>query len=171
MSGGQNDYQGQSKYSVYRQIRQQRTYRTLGRMTRWRVILGFVLLLSVFFISGAVSKSFAARGHFRTAKALMLSPRWVETYNPDLGRYIDAGLLYEDGDYAGALAGFEALGDSKAARQMAGLSALRLAEERRAAGDEEGAREALSAVDPTLLPETETAAYEALSSVLGAQMS
>ena len=163
MSGGQNDYQGQSKYSVYRQIRQQRTYRTLGRMTRWRVILGFVLLLSVFFISGAVSKSFAARGHFRTAKALMLSPRWVETYNPDLGRYIDAGLLYEDGDYAGALAGFEALGDSKAA--------LHLAEERRAAGDEEGAREALSAVDPTLLPETETAAYEALSSVLDAQMS
>ena len=68
MSGGQNENQGQSKYSVYRQIRQQRTYRTLGRMTRLRVIIGFVLLLSVFFISGTVSKSFAARGDFRAKK-------------------------------------------------------------------------------------------------------
>lgn len=167
MSGGQNDYQGQSKYSVYRQIRQQRTYRTLGRMTRLRVIVGFVLLLSVFFISGAVSKSFAARGHFKTAKALMLSPAWVEKYNPDLKSWIDAGVLYEDGDYEAALAGFAALGENASARQMASLSALRLAEARQAAGDAEGALEALSAVDPALLPEAEAAAYEALRPAAG----
>ena len=167
MSGGQNENQGQSRYSVYRRIRQQRTYRTLGRMTRWRVIVGFVLLLSVFFISGAVSKSFAARGHFRTAKALMLSPAWVEKYNPDLKTWIDAGVLYEDGDYEAALEGFAALGENESARQMASLSALRLAEARQAAGDDEGALEALSAVDPALLPEAEAAAYEALRPAAG----
>ena len=167
MSGGQNENQGQSRYSVYRQIRQQRTYRTLGRMTRLRVIVGFVLLLSVFFISGAVSKSFAARGHFRTARALMLSPAWVEKYNPDLKTWIDAGVLYEDGDYEAALAGFAALGENASARQMASLSALRLAEARQTAGDAEGALEALSAVDPALLPEAEAAAYEALRPAAG----
>ena len=167
MSGGQNENQGQSRYSVYRQIRQQRTYRTLGRMTRLRVIVGFVLLLSVFFISGAVSKSFAARGHFKTAKALMLSPAWVEKYNPDLKAWIDAGVLYEDGDYEAALEGFAALGENESARQMASLSALRLAGARQAAGDDAGAREALSAVDPTLLPETDAAGYETLASLLG----
>ena len=167
MSGGQNDYQGQSKYGVYRQIRQQRTYRTLGKMTRWRVIVGFVLLLSVFFISGAVSKSFAARGHFKTARALMLSPAWVEKYNPDLKTFIDAGVLYEDGDYEGALGGFAALGENESARRMASLSALHLAAERHDAGDDAGALQALSAVDPALLPEAETAEYEALVSLPG----
>ena len=171
MSGSDNNQPGVSKYGVYRQIRQQRTYRTLGRMTRWRVIVGFVLLLSVFFISGAVSKSFAARGHFRTAKALMLSPSWVEKYNPDLKTYIDAGVLFEDGDYEAALEGFAALGENESARQMASLSALRLAEARQELGDAEGALEALSAVDPALLPEAEAAAYAALASAPGVQVS
>lgn len=51
-----------NKYSVYRQIRYDRTYRTLGRMNWIRVVLGAVLLVSIFFISGTVSEYFASRG-------------------------------------------------------------------------------------------------------------
>ena len=54
---------------------------------------------------------------------------------------------------------------------MASLSALRLAEARQDAGDAEGSREALSAVDPALLPEAEAAEYEALVSLPGTQVS
>ena len=167
MSGEQNNYQGQSKYSVYRQIREQRTYRTLGKMTWWRVVLGLVLLLSVFFISGTVSKSFAARGHFRTAKALLVSPAWVEKYNPDLGRFIDAGVLFEDGDYAAALAGFEAL-EGDAALAMKSRSALQLAQARLDAGDTDAAREALAQADPSHLSEAEAQQREALEQALSA---
>ena len=103
------DMQGMNKYSVYRKIRQDRTYRTLGRMSWQRVVLGLVLLASVFFLSGTVSRFFAERGHFRTAERLMVSRRWVETYRPDTLAFIEAGLLYEAGDYEGAYAAFEAV--------------------------------------------------------------
>lgn len=56
-----------NKYSVYRQIRYDRTYRTLGRMNWIRVVLGAVLLVSIFFISGTVSEYFASRGNYAFA--------------------------------------------------------------------------------------------------------
>ena len=30
------------RHSVYRQIRAQRTYRTLGKMSWWRIVLGII---------------------------------------------------------------------------------------------------------------------------------
>lgn len=151
-----------NKYSIYRKIRYDRTYRTLGKMSWWRIVLGVALLISVLFISGAVSDSFAARGNFRTAQKLIVWPWWMETYRPETKDYIDAGVLYQDGEYESAYAAFEALGDTEQARLFKSLSALRLAQEKNAAGDQYGAAEALSLVDSALLSGTELEAYETL---------
>lgn len=163
MSG---DLQGTNKYSVYRRIRQERTYRPLGRMSWQRVALGLALLASVFFISGAVSRFFAERGHFRTAERLMVSRRWVETYRPDTLAFIEAGLLYEAGDYEGAYAAFRAQEDSEPALKMASAAAVKLADVKCGAGDYDAAFEAVTAAEPDRLSgelkETHRAVCEAL---------
>lgn len=160
------DMQGMNKYSVYRKIRQDRTYRTLGRMSWQRVVLGLVLLASVFFLSGAVSRFFAERGHFRTAERLMVSRRWVETYRPDTLAFIEAGLLYEAGDYEGAYAAFRTQEDSEPARRMASAAAVKLADAKCRAGDYDAAFEAVTAAEPDRLSgelkETYRAVCEAL---------
>ena len=150
-----DELQGMNKYGVYRRIRQERTYRTLGKMSWWRVVLGLALLASVFLISGAVSRFFAGRGHFHTAERLMVSRRWVETYRPDTLAFIEAGLLYEDGDYEGALAAFRSQTDSEPARRMESASAVKLAAEKLGAGDCDAAFEAVSSVEPERLSEEE----------------
>ena len=38
----------ESPHSVYRQIRAERTWRPLGKMSWWRIVLGLALLLLVF---------------------------------------------------------------------------------------------------------------------------
>lgn len=91
-----------SRYSEYRQIRESRTYRTLGRMSWWRIVIGLLLLLLVLLISGVPSKKLAESGHYKTAERLMISPAWMEKYKPDLKAMIDAGSLYADGDFDGA---------------------------------------------------------------------
>ena len=91
-----------TKDSVYRQIRYDRTYRTLGRMNWIRVVLGAVLLISIFFISGTVSEYFASRGSYALAEKMMLAPAWMEKYKPETKAYLEAGALYEGGDYDGA---------------------------------------------------------------------
>ena len=154
-----DDMQGVNKYSVYRRIRQERTYRTLGRMTWWRIVLGLVLLASVFFISGAVSRFFAERGHFHTAEKLMVSRRWVETYRPDTLAFIEAGLLYEDGDYEGARAAFHAQEDSEAARTMENAAAVKIAERKLAEGEYDAAFAAATEVEPGRLPEGQEALF------------
>lgn len=154
------------KYALYRKIRHDRTYRTLGKMSWWRVLLGSLLLLSILFFTGTVSKPVAARGDFRTAKALLITPAWMARYLPDDLAYLDAGVLYQDSDYEAALEAFSALGSADA-RQMHSRSALRLAETRLAAGDAEGARKAFEEIDETRLPAGEAEALAALKAALG----
>ncbi len=117
MSG---DLQDTNKYSVYRKIRYDRTYRPLGRMSWWRVVLGLVLLSSVFFLSGTVSRSFAARGHWQTAERLLLSKAWMQRYRPDLLAFIEAGAACGEGEYDMA---FERLTTLDASALDTGLSA------------------------------------------------
>ena len=157
----------ENRYGVYREIRAQRTYRTLGKMSWWRIALGAALLLSVFLISGFFSQRLAAAGHFRAAEKLMVSPRWVETYRPALKAYIEAGVLYEDGDYAAAREAFSAIEGEEAAAAMASLSALRQARALYEAGDAGAARAALDAADATLLPADAAAEHAALLAALG----
>ena len=86
----------------YQEIRQNRTYRTLGKMTWWRVVIGLLLLLGVFLISGMPSQWLAARGHYRAARTLMIAPGWMERYKPDTKLLIEAGAACADGDYESA---------------------------------------------------------------------
>lgn len=161
-----DELHGAGKYSVYRQIRQARTYRTLGRMSWQRTALGLALLASVFFISGAVSEFFAARGHFVTARRLMLSPAWVERYRPELGRYIEGGALLEEAGDGEALAAYRALGFSEDALTMASAAALRMAKERLDAGEADAAFLAAVSVDPARLDAEQQASYRALLTAL-----
>lgn len=151
-----------NKFSLYRKIRYDRTYRPLGKMSLWRVLIGVLLLLSILFFTGIASRPFAARGDFRTAKLLLITPAWLARYHPDDLAFLDAGILYQDGDYAAAFDGFDALG-TDAAQVMRSRSALRLAQERLAQGDEAGAAEALAEVDEALLPAEDAESFRALS--------
>ena len=155
-----------SPYATYRQIRAERTWRPLGKMSWWRVVLGSILLLSVFLISGFVSQRLAMAGHFGAAEALMLSPRWVETYRPELKAYIEAGVLYENGDYEQARNAFAAIEDVEAAQSMKNVSALKLASQAYQSGDAETAAAVLETVDASLLPETERQEFDALRKAL-----
>lgn len=140
-----------NKHAAYRQIRYERTYRPLGKMSWWRIILGVSLLVFVFLLSGAVSQSFASRGHFKTARALMISPAWVEKYKPELKAFIDAGLLYEAGDYEAAGQAFENLDSSDAAVTMQNLCAVKLASDKIANGDYDDAYGILTEINVSKL--------------------
>lgn len=82
-----------NRYSVYQKIRHDRTYRTIGKMSLWRVLLGIVLLIFVLLLSGTVSQMFASHGHFKTAQTLMISKQWMQRYKPETKAYIDAGVF------------------------------------------------------------------------------
>ena len=153
MSGNSNPINNINKYSEYRRIRAERTYRPLGRMTWWRVALGLALLVFVLFLSGTVSSSLAARGHFKTARRLEVSQRWMETYRPELKAFIEAGVLYEDGALEEAFEAFDALGDLDAARTMRSVTAVELAAQRLEGGDYDGAYAAVMQADGALLPQ------------------
>ncbi|MCR5576435.1 MAG: hypothetical protein K6F56_05445 [Oscillospiraceae bacterium] len=161
-----SDLQGQNKYSVYRKIRYDRTYRPLGKMSWPRVVLGLVLLASVFFLSGTVSGFFAARGSFHTAERLMLSERWMERYRPEFKAYLAAGVLYEDGDYEGAYEAVRAIGESEQARVLESAAAVKLAGERLAAQAYDAAFEAVCAADYERLDEGLRAEYRAVCAAL-----
>ena len=91
-----------NRYAEYRQIRYNRTYKTLGSMNLVRIVLGILLLISVLFISGTVSEYFAAQGKYTMAEKTMLFPSWMEKYKPETKAYIDSGAKYESGDFDGA---------------------------------------------------------------------
>ena len=154
-----------NRFSLYRRIRHERTYRTLGKMSWWRVALGTALLVSILFFTGILSRPFAARDDFRTAKALLLFPSWMEHYHPEDLAYLEAGILFQEGRYGEAMDAFGAL-ESDTARIMHSRCALYLAQQRLAAGDAEGAREAAAEIREALLPETEAEAFASLRDAL-----
>lgn len=154
-----------NRYSIYQKIRQDRTYRTLGKMSWWRILLGLLLLVLVLLISGTPSQWLASGGNFRLAEKLMISPAWMEKYKPETKAYIEAGVLYQDGDFAGALDSFGKLGDGAAA-VMESLSAEKLAFEKLSAGEYDGAYAAATEVTLTLLPEDSRQEYLELCSAL-----
>lgn len=153
--------------NLYREIRYRRTYRTLGKMSVWRVVLGILLLCSVLFISGFVSQLFAARGQFHIAETLMISPAWMEQYKPETKAFIEAGVLYQDGEYEAAAEAFGRIEDVEDAPFMENLSYLKLASEKLSEGDEDGAYTVLTSVDHTLLAEEYGEEYISLCDSLG----
>ena len=87
-----------SRTSIYRQIRAQRTWRPLGKMSWWRVGVGIALLLFALLLSGVPSQRLAASGRFEAAERMIISHAWMERYKPESMRFIQAGALYERGE-------------------------------------------------------------------------
>ena len=91
-----------NRTAVYRQIRAQRTWRPLGKMSWWRIVAGVTLLLLALLLSGVPAQRLAASGRFEAAERLILSRVWMEKYKPESLRFIRAGVLYEHGEEAAA---------------------------------------------------------------------
>ena len=91
-----------NRTAVYRQIRAQRTWRPLGKMSWWRIVAGVTLLLLALLLSGVPAQRLAASGRFEAAERLILSRSWMEKYKPESLRFIRAGVLYEHGEEAAA---------------------------------------------------------------------
>ena len=89
-----------NRTAVYRQIRAQRTWRPLGKMSWWRIVAGIALLLLALLLSGVPAQRLAASGRFEAAERLILSRAWMEKYKPESLRFIRAGVLYEHGEEA-----------------------------------------------------------------------
>lgn len=142
------------RYSLYRQIRYQRAYKTLGKMSWWRIVLGVALLILALFISGVPAKSVAARGHFVLADKLIVSDAWMVKYKPELKAFIDAGVLYENGDYAAAESAFAAA-DDEASQAMRSVCLLRMAEIAIDSGDYDTAYDHALSVNTALLSDAE----------------
>ena len=149
-------------YAENRKIKADRIYKTIGKMTWWRIALGIALLVLILFISGKASDMFASGGHFKAAKAVMIAPNWMEEYRPEDKAYIEAGVLYEDGLYMQAYDAFAAIKDYEAAREMEMTSALRVAEEKYTEADYDLVYRMLVITDSSLLSEEDLAAYKEL---------
>lgn len=152
----------ENRYSVYQKIRHDRTYRTLGKMRPWRVVLGAALLVLVFLISGVISQFFASHGSFRAAKALMIAPQWMEKYKPEVKAYIEAGVIFQNGEYEAACEAFSNIEDNEAAAAMKSVSAVELAKQRLAQGEYNAAYAAIEEADANYLPEDSAEAYRSV---------
>ena len=96
----------------------------------------------------------------------MVSPRWVETYRPSLKAFIEAGVLYEDGEYEAAREAFAGIEEDQAAAAMENACAVKLAAEALRRGDAEAARSLLETVDAALLPLDTGTEYASLLAAL-----
>lgn len=91
-----------SNIAQNRKIKADRVYKTLGKMSWQRVVLGIALLVLILFLSGTASELFFKGGHYRLAEHGMISEKWMEKNKPDTKALIDAGYLYACGDADGA---------------------------------------------------------------------
>ncbi len=155
-----------SRLGEYKRIRYNRTYRSLGKMTLWRVLLGFALLIYVFLLSGAVSLRLANAGHFKAAETLMVSKSWMAKYKPEVMAYIEAGFVYQEGDYEIAAECFGQIENFPAAATMRSDSLVKLAAARLSQGDPDAAFDALTQADANLLPEKSLLEYRSVCSKL-----
>ena len=156
----------ENKYSVYRNIRFSRTYRTLGKMSWWRVVLGAILMVAVLLISGLPSQMLAAREKFSLAEKLMIYPEWMEKYKPETKAFIESGALYEKGEIEKALAGFESIEDFEAAEIMIDRCHVKLASKAFVSGEVETAYDYLVSADFEVLSEEAADEYLNLCTVL-----
>jgi len=149
----------ENKYSLYRDIRYKRTFRTIGKMSWWRIVLGIVLIVYVLLVSGIVSQQFAAREKFAMAEKLMISPNWMEKYKPDTKAFIEAGVLYQEDKLEEALAAFEKIENFEAADVMESRCLLKLAADKLETGEFEESYKAIASADTKFLTEQEIEQY------------
>ena len=148
-----------NKYSVYRDIRFKRTYRTLGKMSWWRVVLGVVLIIFVLFLSGVPSQLLASREEFRLAEKLIISPEWMENNKPETLEFIKAGVLYQDGKIEEAVTAFDKIENYDAAEIMKSRCMLKIASKNFESEHYDEAYNASILVEKNLLTEDEVKVY------------
>ena len=76
-------------YYRNRKIKADRVYKTLGRMSWQRIVLGVILLLYVLMLAGT--------GRYNAAETFMVD-RWMENYKPEEKALIDAWVAFDEGD-------------------------------------------------------------------------
>lgn len=140
--------------------------RVLHKMTWLRIVTGISLLVFVLLLSGTVSQFFASSGHFALAEKLMISPAWMEAYKPEVKAYIEAGVLYQNGDFEGALEAFQEIENNEASAAMKSVTAIKLAWEKFDDGAYDAAYDTLLKAEYTRLPDSCVGEYEALRSAL-----
>ena len=143
----------------YRNIRYQRTYRTIGKMSWWRIVVGVVLIVFVLFLSGWPSQMLAARGKFIAAEKAMISPEWMEDYKPETKAFIEAGVLYENGDYEAAAAAFSSISGIDAALPMKNAAEVRQALVCYESDELEASYDTFMKIDPVQLNEGDLQTY------------
>lgn len=148
-----------NRFSVYRDIRYKRTYRTIGKMSWWRIVLGIILIVFVVLLSGWPSQLLAAREEFHAAQKLMISPEWMEEYKPETKAFIEAGVLYQDGKLEDALSAFELIEDFDAAYTMKSRTALKLSAENLDTNNFDKVYEFILKVDFSQLTDDEADSY------------
>ena len=151
-----------NKYSQYRAIKYDRAFKTLGKMTWWRIALGIALIILVLFMAGAVSQFFAVRGNFVAAEKCMLFPGWMETYKPESKAYFEAGAMYQRGDAEAAYERLAEVEELEAALDLRTDAAIELADEALAAGNNDAAYEYIASTAPETVAEDSREGYNAV---------
>ena len=80
-----------------RKIKEDRVYKTLGRMSWQRIVLGAILLIYVFMLAGTVSEFFLNHGHPKAADTFMVEA-WMDQYKPEEKALIKAWVAYGEED-------------------------------------------------------------------------
>ena len=80
-----------------RKIKEDRVYKTLGKMSWQRVVLGVILLLYVFMLAGTVSEFCLNHGHPKAADTFMVEA-WMDKYKPEEKALIKAWVAYGEED-------------------------------------------------------------------------
>ncbi len=148
-----------NKFSQYRAIKHDRAFKTLGKITWWRIVAGAALLIVVLFMAGAVSQYFAVRGNFIAAEKCMLFPGWMETYKPEAKAFFEAGARMQEGDTEAAYERLADVEELEAALNLRSDAAIELADEALAAGDNDAAYGYIASVAPESVAESSREAY------------
>ena len=138
----------ENRFSQYRAVKYDRTFKTLGKMSWWRIALGIALLILVLFMAGAVSQYFAVRGNFVLAEKCMLFPGWMETYKPEAKAYFEAGAMYQRGEVEAAYEHLGGIEELDAALSLRADAAIELANGAFTAGDSDAAYDFIASVAP-----------------------
>lgn len=141
-------------------------YKTIGTMSWWRIALGVALLILVLFIAGIPAELFARTGNFKAAQKLLIAPAWMEKYKAEEKDYIDAGVLFQEGDYDGAYEAFSQIDNYKSATAMEEVCKVYLAQEAFEADKPEEAYTLVTQLDKSVLSQEDFDKYNELISSL-----
>lgn len=131
------------------------------------VVVGSVLaaVVALYFGAYGAAHILAYMGSFKIADTLIPAKKLTVLFDKKLIRYIDAGIIFESGDYSNAVYAFENLDEYKKAGYMANKSKYYYAGQLAGKGDFEAAIEIYSNLPEDDFHEADTKKYELLTKV------